>query len=99
MTRNGKTENAERTLFITPLLKEILEPRVNENDPESLVFSNDGKLIAVATLNAHFKKICKNAGIRPTTYKKKKPNGNDRQYFGGFSISIKASICFFTEFY
>ena len=57
------------------MLREILEPRVNEDDPEGLVFSNNGKLISVATLNAHFKKICKNAGIRPTTYQKKKTNG------------------------
>ena len=73
--KNGKTENAERTIFITSLLREILERRVNENDPESLVFSDNGKLISVATLNTHFKKICKNAGIRLTTYMKKKPNG------------------------
>lgn len=59
MKKNGKTENSERTLYITPLLREILEPRVNENDPEGLVFSNNGKLISVATLNTHFKKICK----------------------------------------
>lgn len=52
-----------------------MEPRVNEDEPESLVFSDNGKLISVATLNAHFKKICKNAGIRPTTYQKKKSNG------------------------
>lgn len=56
----GKTENSERTIFITPLLREILEPRVKENEPESLVFSNEGKIISVSTLNAHFKKICKN---------------------------------------
>lgn len=56
-------------------MKDILEPRVNEDEPESLVFSNNGKLISVATLNAHFKKICKNAGIRPTTYQKKKADG------------------------
>lgn len=61
MTKNGKTENAERTVYITPLLRQILEPRVNEDEPESLIFSNNGKLISVSTLNTHFKKICKNA--------------------------------------
>lgn len=53
---DGKTENSERTIFITPMLREIIEPRINEKDPESLIFSNDGKLISVSTINRTFQK-------------------------------------------
>ncbi len=51
---DGKTENAERTIFITPMLREIIEPRINKQDPESLIFSNDNKLISVSTINRTF---------------------------------------------
>lgn len=45
-------------------------------EPDDLIFTQpNGKMITVSTLNTHFKKICKNAGIRLTTVKKKKSNG------------------------
>lgn len=59
---------------LIPELRRIVEPRMKE--PDDLIFTQpNGKMITVSTLNTHFKKICKNAGIRLTTVKKKKANG------------------------
>lgn len=61
MEKIQKQKTGQRILYITPLLKDIIEPRVNKDNPESLIFSNNGKIISVSTLNTHFKKVCKNA--------------------------------------
>ncbi len=56
-----KTETGIRDYPLTDSLREILEPRMDKTNPESLLFTNNGKLISVSTINTHFKKICKNA--------------------------------------
>mgnify|MGYP004526898889 CR=1 FL=1 len=65
-----KTSNGKRDIPITALILPIVKKYTDSSC--KLVFNNDGKIINPITINAHFKKICKNAGIRTYTTKKKK---------------------------
>ena len=67
-----KTYAGVRDIPITPLIKELLYKRcILCTD---LLFTQDNKLIDASTINIHFKKICKNAGIRLNITQKKKSN-------------------------
>lgn len=72
-----KTYNSNRQIPITSILEPILKDSIvnyipNENN---LLFCHpNGSVIAHNTINTQFKKICKNAGIKVTTVKKKKSN-------------------------
>ena len=68
--KTTKTYAGTRDIPITNLISDVLINRsLQTND---LLFTVDGKLIDNSTINAHFKKICKNAGIRVETIKKTK---------------------------
>lgn len=68
--KTTKTYAGTRDIPITPLIEELLYNRCINTS--SLLFTFDGKLIDASTINIHFKKICKNAGIRICTVEKKK---------------------------
>ena len=62
---NTKTYNGIRDVPLSKQLKEILLANMNID----LFFTlPDGKLITPSTINSHFKRICKDAGIRPCIY-------------------------------
>ena len=72
-----KTYDSNRDIPITNILKPILEDsfkKLIKNNNDLLFCHSNGKIIAPATMNIQFKKICKNAGIKRTTQKKKKIN-------------------------
>lgn len=65
-----KTYAGTRDIPITKLIENILlKASRNKN---KLLFSQNGKIIAPNTINAHFKRICKNANIRVINTKKKR---------------------------
>ncbi len=59
-----KTYAGTRDIPITPLIKDIVVKEYNK--PNFLIFCENGNLISPSTINAHFKRICKNANIRTT---------------------------------
>lgn len=63
--KTTKTYSGTRDIPITFLIKNIVVNRYN--GPNFLLFSENGKIILPSTINAHFKRICKNAGIRAIT--------------------------------
>lgn len=72
--KDTKTKSGIRDIPLTETLKDILIPRMKK--PKDLLFTQpNGKLISTSTINSHFKKICKNAGIRVTYVDKRKSNG------------------------
>lgn len=78
-----KTYAGTRDIPITKLISNIII-EVSNNSNETL-FNSFGKIILPTTINAHFKKICKNAGIRLTTTTKKKNKKDEK------SINMKTS--------
>ncbi len=78
-----KTYTGTRKIPITNLIRKILLEASNiENE---LLFSHDNKIIAPSTINIHFKKICKNAGIRITNTTRKKYKEDEK------SVNLKTS--------
>lgn len=74
-----KTYNSIRKIPITIILKPILEDCLRNYTPNenNLLFCLlNGSPIAPATINSHFKKVCKNAGIKVTNTKAKKGTVN-----------------------
>ena len=70
-----KTPSGTRSIPLTPMLRDILEPRVNKNRPQALIFSNNGKPINESNIIRVMRQLCVQAGIRVITIKKKKANG------------------------
>ena len=62
-----KTYAGTREIPINSKIKDIFE-----NKESGFLFLDRKKFIAPATINSHFKKVCKNAGIRVINTKKKK---------------------------
>lgn len=60
-----KTYAGMRDIPITPLIKDILSER--QKSTNFMIFNYNGRIINPSTINAHFKRICKNANIRTTT--------------------------------
>lgn len=70
-----KTYSSTRKIPITIILKPILEDSLINyiNSKNNLLFCHlNGSIIAPNTINAHFKKVCKNANIRVIIKPKKK---------------------------
>ena len=70
-----KTYNSNRQIPITSILEPILQDSIANYIPNknNLLFCHsNGGIIAHNTINSQFKKICKNAGIKVITVKKKK---------------------------
>lgn len=65
-----KTYAGTRDIPITKLIENILIK--TSRSKNNLLFSQNGKIIAPNTINAHFKRICKNANIRVINTKKKR---------------------------
>ncbi len=65
-----KTYCGTRDIPITKLVEPIFTKRVASSD--SLLFTYNNKIIMPSTINAHFKKICKNANIQLTIVPKKR---------------------------
>lgn len=63
--KDTKTYNGIRDVPLSKQLKEIL--RANMNIDFFFILPN-GRLITPSTINSHFKRICKDAGIRPCIY-------------------------------
>lgn len=85
-----KTYESTRKIPITIILKPILEDCLANyiSNKNNLLFCHsNGSIIAPATINSHFKKICKNANIKVTTklIKRKVKNKKDR------TINLKTS--------
>lgn len=66
-----KTYSGTRDIPILPQLMYVLK---RYNNRIGLLFTNKGRLIQPTTINSHFKKICKDAGIKVYITKKKKDN-------------------------
>lgn len=70
-----KTYESTRKIPITIILEPILKDSITNYIPNknNLLFCHsNGSVIAPSTINTQFKKICKNAGIKVITVKKKK---------------------------
>lgn len=66
-----KTYTGVRTVPILSQLIPILEKYDMHN---GLLFTDNNKFVRPSTINAHFKKICKNAGIKVSQTKRRKTN-------------------------
>lgn len=74
--KNTKTYAGKRDIPITPLIENILlESLKTQNE---MLFSDTGKLIRPSTINSHFKRICKNAGIRIIATRKKRHKEDEK---------------------
>lgn len=65
-----KTYESKRKIPMTILLEPILKSSIDSfipNENNLLFCHSNGKLIAPSTINTHFKKVCKNAGIKVVT--------------------------------
>ena len=62
-----KTYSGKRDIPIPSQLKELFSELV-KNSKDGLLFLYKDKLISSSTINSHFKRICKNAGIRTKIY-------------------------------
>ena len=84
-----KTSSATRTVPIMSQLFSILQ---KYNQFKGFLFMQNNKFIAPSTINSHFKRICKNAGIGVITTKKKKiitnKEGNIKEQY----VNLKTSI-------
>ena len=82
--KTTKTYESTRQIPITSILESILKDCLTSYMPNSnnLLFCQfNGSIIAPATINSQFKRICKNTGIKVITTKKKKGidlKGNDK---------------------
>lgn len=74
--KTTKTYNGTRTIPITSLTLNIMRRLAKSKD--ETVFNCNGKIIAPTTINQHFKKICKNAGIRVCITPKKKHKEDEK---------------------
>ena len=78
-----KTYSGTRDIPITELIKSIcLKSSDCQNET---FFSYNNKLILTCTINAHFKRICKNANIRVINIKKKKHKEDEKK------VNLKSS--------
>ena len=66
-----KTYTGVRTVPILSQLIPILEKYDKHN---GLLFTDNNKFVRPSTINAHFKRICKNAGIKVSQTKRRKKN-------------------------
>lgn len=79
-----KTYDSTRKIPITSILEGILSDSLTSYIPNNnnlLFCHSNGSIIAPSTINSQFKRVCKNAGIKVITTKKKKGidlNGNDK---------------------
>ena len=79
-----KTYDSTRKIPITSILEGILNDSLISYIPNNnnlLFCHSNGSIIAPSTINSQFKRVCKNAGIKVITTKKKKGidlNGNDK---------------------
>ena len=78
-----KTYAGTRDIPITNLIKDIFTDAPNCQN--KTFFISNGKIINPSTINAHFKRICKNANIRTITTKKKKHKEDEK------SVNLKSS--------
>lgn len=78
-----KTYAGFRNIPITDLIKNIFTDI--SNCQYEIFFSDKGKIILPTTINAHFKRICKNANIRIINTKKKKHKEDEK------TINLKSS--------
>ena len=95
-----KTPTGTRNIPLTPILRDILEPLINKDDPNALIFSNNGKPHNESNINRVMKQVCTRAGIRLIKVKKKKANGRICELTTS-DISVhrfETSICFNSEF-
>lgn len=70
-----------------PILSPLLPILQKYNNAEEFLFIYDNKFIAPSTINAHFKRICKNAGIKVITTKKKKLTKNGQEVYSNLKSS------------
>lgn len=91
-----KTPTGTRSIPLTPILRDILEPLVDTDNPKALIFSNNGKPHNESNINRVMKQVCTNAGIRIIETKKKKSNGRiSNLQTSDISIHrFKTSLCF-----
>lgn len=85
-----KTYESTRKIPITSILKPILEDCLANYIPNknNLLFCHsNGSIIAPATINSHFKKVCKNADIKTITKPLKRIDKNDKEKI----INLKTS--------
>ncbi len=86
-----KTPTGMRDIPLTAVLKPLFEDVLSNYipNPNNLLFvHSNGNIIMPSTINSQFKRICKNAGIKTKTVKKKKgidKDGNDKY------VSLKTS--------
>lgn len=88
--KSTKTKST-RTIPLTQNLRDILEPRMNKNDPEALIFSHDNNIIATSTINTHFKNICSRANIRVDVNGKINANTHMLRHLAA-SIAVKVGV-------
>lgn len=78
-----KTYAGMRDIPITSLIKNVLV--FSSNSTNETIFNENGKIISSSTINAHLKRICKNAGIRIIETKKKKHKEDEK------AVNLKSS--------
>lgn len=81
--KSTKTYAGTRDIPITNLINNILIDAPNSQN--ETFFIKDGKIIVPNTINAHFKRICKNADIRTINTKKKKHKEDEKD------VNLKSS--------
>ena len=83
----GDTTKTSAGKRIIPILSPLQPVLKKYNNHKGLLFLNDNKLIQPTTINAHFKRICKNANIKVINTKRKKKDKNNKDKY----VNLKSS--------
>lgn len=83
----GDTTKTSAGKRIIPILSPLQPVLKKYNNHKGLLFLNDNKLIQPTTINAHFKRICKNANVKVINTKRKKKDKNNKDKY----VNLKSS--------
>lgn len=83
----GDTTKTSAGKRLIPILSPLQPVLTKYKDHKGLLFLNDNKLIQPTTINAHFKRICKNANIKVIDTKRRKKDKNNKDKY----VNLKSS--------
>ena len=83
----GDTTKTSAGKRIIPILSPLQPILIKYKNHKGLLFLKDNKIIQPSTINAHFKRICKNANVKVINTKRKKKDKNNKDKY----VNLKSS--------